>query len=61
MEALIAQECAGIMTCRPRFKLGRIHSEELRMIKAVIHDGLIVPRDPLPQDWPEGTEVAVDK
>ena len=31
------------------------------MIKAVIHGGLFVPRDPLPQDWSEGTEVAVDK
>jgi hypothetical protein len=31
------------------------------MIKAIIQNGLIVPRDPLPSDWAEGTEVAVDK
>jgi len=31
------------------------------MIKAVINNGLIVPRDPLPEDWQEGTEVEVDK
>jgi hypothetical protein len=29
------------------------------MIKAVITNGVIVPRDPLPEDWREGTEVAV--
>jgi hypothetical protein len=31
------------------------------MIKAVITKGVIVPRDPLPEDWREGTEVAVEK
>ena len=31
------------------------------MIKAIITKGVIVPRDPLPEDWPEGTEVAVEK
>lgn len=29
------------------------------MIKAVISKGVIVPRDPLPEDWQEGTEVTV--
>jgi hypothetical protein len=31
------------------------------MIKAVVTKGVIVPRDPLPEDWEEGTEVAVEK
>jgi hypothetical protein len=31
------------------------------MIKAVVAKGVIVPRDPLPADWHEGTEVAVEK
>ena len=31
------------------------------MVKAVVRNGLIVPRHPLPQDWTEGTEVEVDK
>ena len=31
------------------------------MIKAVITKGLIVPRDPLPENWREGTEVTVEK
>jgi hypothetical protein len=31
------------------------------MIKAVVTQGVIVPRDPLPEDWQEGTEVAVEK
>ena len=31
------------------------------MIKAVVTKGVIVPRDPLPDDWQEGTEVAVEK
>jgi hypothetical protein len=31
------------------------------MIKAVVTNGMIVPRDPLPEDWQDGTEVAVDK
>lgn len=31
------------------------------MIKAVVTKGVIVPRDPLPEDWQEGTEVAVEK
>jgi len=31
------------------------------MIKAVVSKGVIVPRDPLPEDWQEGTEVAVEK
>jgi len=31
------------------------------MIKAVVTKGVIVPRDPLPEDWQEGTEVAVAK
>ena len=31
------------------------------MIKAVVSKGIIVPRDPLPEDWREGTEVAVEK
>jgi hypothetical protein len=32
-----------------------------QMIKAVVTKGVIVPRDPLPEDWQEGTEVAVEK
>jgi hypothetical protein len=31
------------------------------MIKAIISNGVIVPRDPLPADWQEGTEVAVER
>ena len=31
------------------------------MIKAVVTNGLIVPRAPLPEDWQEGTEVTVEK
>jgi hypothetical protein len=31
------------------------------MIKAVITKGVIVPCDPLPENWQEGTEVAVEK
>ncbi len=31
------------------------------MIKAIISNGAIVPRDPLPGDWQEGTEVAVER
>jgi hypothetical protein len=31
------------------------------MIKAVVTKGVFVPRDPLPEDWQEGTEVAVEK
>jgi hypothetical protein len=31
------------------------------MVKAVVQNGVIVPRDPLPLDWPEGTEVEVGK
>ena len=31
------------------------------MIKAVVTNGVFVPRDPLPEDWQEGTEVAVEK
>ena len=30
------------------------------MIKAVVTKGVIVPRDPLPEEWQEGTEVAVE-
>jgi hypothetical protein len=32
-----------------------------QMIKAVVSKGVFVPRDPLPEDWQEGTEVAVEK
>jgi hypothetical protein len=31
------------------------------VIKAVVTKGVIVPRDPLPEDWQEGTEVAIEK
>jgi hypothetical protein len=31
------------------------------MIRATVNHGVIVPRDPLPEDWQEGTEVAVEK
>lgn len=31
------------------------------MVKAVIHNRVIVPREPLPADWDEGTEVEVNK
>jgi hypothetical protein len=31
------------------------------MIKTVVTEGVIVPRDPLPEDWHDGTEVAVAK
>ena len=31
------------------------------MIKAVVKNGLVVPRDPLPADWQEGTEVEVER
>jgi hypothetical protein len=31
------------------------------MIKTVVTKGVIVPRDPLPDDWHEGREVAVAK
>jgi len=31
------------------------------MIKAVVTNGVIVPRDPLPENWREGTEVTVEE
>ncbi len=31
------------------------------MIKAVVKNGVVVPRDPLPHDWREGMEVDVEK
>ena len=31
------------------------------MIKAIVKNGVVVPRDPLPADWQDGTEVEVDK
>jgi hypothetical protein len=31
------------------------------MIKAIVKNGVVVPRDPLPPDWQEGTEVDVEK
>jgi hypothetical protein len=31
------------------------------MIKAVVTNGVIVPRAPIPEDWQEGTEVTVEK
>jgi hypothetical protein len=31
------------------------------MIKAFVKNGVVVPRDPLPDDWREGTEVEVEK
>lgn len=31
------------------------------MVKAFVHNGIIVPQDPLPADWGEGVEVAVEK
>jgi hypothetical protein len=33
----------------------------LIMIKAIVSNGVIIPRDPFPEDWDEGTEVAVEK
>jgi len=30
------------------------------MIKAVVRNGMIVPYDPLPDNWQEGTELAVE-
>src|SRR5437870_4904443 len=34
--------------------------KEVTMIKAVVSNGVIVPRDPMPHEWIEGTEVQVD-
>ncbi|MFO0964570.1 MAG: hypothetical protein U0793_03145 [Gemmataceae bacterium] len=31
------------------------------MVKAFVHNGVIVPREPLPEDWAEGVEVAVER
>ena len=31
------------------------------MIKAIVKNGVVVPRDPLPADWHEGTEVEVER
>jgi hypothetical protein len=31
------------------------------MIKAVVTNGAILPRDPLPENWREGTEVIVEE
>jgi hypothetical protein len=31
------------------------------MVRAVVQNGVIVPHDPLPRDWQEGTEVEVEK
>lgn len=31
------------------------------MIKAIVKNGVVIPRDPLPADWQEGTEVEVEK
>jgi hypothetical protein len=38
-----------------------IDERRTRMVKAVVQNGVIVPRDPLPQDWREGTRVEVQK
>ena len=35
--------------------------EGLVMIKAIVKNGVIVPCEPLPEDWQEGTEVEVEK
>ena len=31
------------------------------MVTAIVKNGVLVPREPLPADWTEGTEVEVDK
>ncbi len=31
------------------------------MIKAFVKNGVVVPSDPLPENWTDGTEVEVDK
>lgn len=31
------------------------------MIKALVKNGVVVPCDPLPADWKEGTELQVEK
>ena len=31
------------------------------VIKAVVKDGVVVPREPLPEGWGEGTEVEIEK
>ena len=31
------------------------------MIKALVKNGVVVPCDPLPADWQEGTEVEVER
>ena len=31
------------------------------MIRAVISNGVIVPREPLPEEWQEGTQVSVQR
>jgi hypothetical protein len=38
-----------------------INERRSRMIKAVVKNGVVVPRDPLPLDWQDGTEVEVEK
>ena len=30
-------------------------------MKAVLKNGVILPREPLPPDWPEGTELNVER
>jgi len=31
------------------------------MMRAIVQDGVIVPLQPLPEDWAEGTEVNVER
>jgi hypothetical protein len=31
------------------------------MIKAIVRSGVLVPHNPLPDDWTDGTEVDVDR
>jgi hypothetical protein len=39
----------------------RTDERRTTLIKAIVQGGVLVPRDPLPADWQEGTEVEVEK
>src|SRR5439155_25919295 len=45
-----------------RFCHNHLRAEgSMKMIRAIVRNGVVVPRDPLPQDWGDGTEVDVEK
>jgi len=50
-----------LVIARPARHNGLADEWRITMIKAIVKNGVVVPRDPLPADWQEGTEVEVEK